>query len=36
MYGRRHCYDIDDHFNGYGNEVVATAIAEILHPGLVE
>jgi lysophospholipase L1-like esterase len=36
MMGRRHYYDLDDHFNGYGNEVVATAIADVLRSRLRE
>jgi len=36
LYNRKHYYDIDDHFNAFGNEVVAAAIAEVLQTSLVE
>jgi hypothetical protein len=35
-HGRKHYYDIDDHFNGFGNGVVATAIVKALRPQLVQ
>jgi hypothetical protein len=36
LHNRKHYYDIDSHFNPFGNEVVATAIAEALQPRLAE